>query len=188
MEIKQDLRITRTYKLLTDAFLQLMEEMRFEDITINVLCERAMIRRTTFYKHFADKYEFFAFIIKEIQRKFDAETAQKADTSKPQDYYVCVVQNMLGFLAEHEKLVHSVLKSSMFPILLDILSEQIASDVGQKLKNDKDNGVELPANPELMARIFAGALISVAKWWLSHKDKISKDDIIKQLAGVMLRI
>ena len=49
MEQKTDLRILRTYHSLNEAFTGLMEEKRFEDITVGELCERAMIRRTTFY-------------------------------------------------------------------------------------------------------------------------------------------
>ena len=67
MEQKTDLRILRTYRSLNEAFTGLMEEKRFEDITVGELCERAMIRRTTFYKHFADKYEYFTFYIKEMR-------------------------------------------------------------------------------------------------------------------------
>ena len=50
-----DLRVQKTYRALFGAFTELLEEHRFEDITVAMLCERAMIRRTTFYKHFADK-------------------------------------------------------------------------------------------------------------------------------------
>ena len=70
MEQKTDLRILRTYRSLNEAFTGLMEEKRFEDITVGELCERAMIRRTTFYKHFADKYEYFTFYIKEMRESF----------------------------------------------------------------------------------------------------------------------
>ena len=47
-----DLRIKKTYRALFDAFTELLEEHRFEDLTVAMLCDRAMIRRTTFYKHF----------------------------------------------------------------------------------------------------------------------------------------
>ena len=52
MEEKMDLRIRKTYLALHNAFTQLLEEKRFEDFTVNELCDLAMIRRTTFYKHF----------------------------------------------------------------------------------------------------------------------------------------
>ena len=50
-----DLRIKKTYRALFEAFTELLEEHRFEDVTVAMLCDRAMIRRTTFYKHFRDK-------------------------------------------------------------------------------------------------------------------------------------
>ena len=61
MEKKLDLRIQKTYQALHNAFTILLEEKNFEEITVNELCDAAMIRRTTFYKHFADKYEYFQF-------------------------------------------------------------------------------------------------------------------------------
>ena len=54
-----DLRIQKTYRSLLTAFTKLLEKHRYEDVSVAMLCEEAMIRRTTFYKHFADKSEFF---------------------------------------------------------------------------------------------------------------------------------
>ncbi len=51
-----DPRITRTRKLLIDAFLDLMAEKQFEAITIQDITTRATVNRATFYAHFADKY------------------------------------------------------------------------------------------------------------------------------------
>lgn len=66
MAIPVDLRIKKTYRALFDAFTELLEEHRFEDLTVAMLCDRAMIRRTTFYKHFRDKNDYFAFYIDEL--------------------------------------------------------------------------------------------------------------------------
>lgn len=43
-----DLRTQKTYKSLKDAFLELLEKYRFEDIAIQQLCQSAQIRRATF--------------------------------------------------------------------------------------------------------------------------------------------
>src|SRR5688572_41733 len=51
-----DLRVRRTYKFLWQALLTLMAEQDFESITVTDICERAMVHRTTFYKHYEDKY------------------------------------------------------------------------------------------------------------------------------------
>ncbi len=52
-----DLRVRRTHKLLWDALMALMIERDFESITVTDICDRAMVHRTTFYKHFEDKYD-----------------------------------------------------------------------------------------------------------------------------------
>ena len=56
-----DLRTQKTFRSLKQAFLDLLEQHRFEDITVGQLCQRAEIRRATFYNHFADKFEFLSF-------------------------------------------------------------------------------------------------------------------------------
>lgn len=59
----EDLRIRRTHKLLIDALRSLLEEKDFEDIHVKDICELAMVHRTTFYKHFEDKYQLMSFAL-----------------------------------------------------------------------------------------------------------------------------
>lgn len=51
MEKKNDLRVQKTYRALMAAFEALMAEETFDDITVNELCARALIRRPTFFSH-----------------------------------------------------------------------------------------------------------------------------------------
>ena len=57
MSSEQDLRILKTLVLIKDAFVELMDQKGFRNITVNDIAERAMISRSTFYLHYADKYE-----------------------------------------------------------------------------------------------------------------------------------
>ncbi|MTK06008.1 MAG: TetR/AcrR family transcriptional regulator [Hungatella sp.] len=180
-----DLRIQKTYMALTSTFFELLEEKRFEDITVNELCDRAMIRRATFYKHFGDKYEFFTFIIREIQAEFDKEIAGSLDTDMPIDFYITIVRRVIIFFTEREKLIQSVLKSECFPSLLRILSEQVEFDILQKLKEDAEKGYKLIADPEVMAHFFTGAILETLQWWLTHKKPISLESIERQIVDMM---
>ncbi len=188
MEIKYDLRIIRTYKSLTEAFLQLMSEKHFEAITINELCDRAMIRRTTFYKHFADKYEFFRFFIQQLQSDFDAITPDSADYNSPYSFYISIVHHILNFLREHEQLVHMVLGSNLLPTLLNILSEQIISDITLKIKIGIKKGIDVFASPEIAASFFTGAIIHTIRWWLMQKKKISEENLIQEIEKILYNL
>ncbi len=55
-EVREDLRVRRTRKLLWEALMAELSERPFEQITVREICERAMVHRTTFYKHYEDKY------------------------------------------------------------------------------------------------------------------------------------
>lgn len=180
-----DLRIQKTYMALTSTFYELLEEKRFEDITVNELCDRAMVRRATFYKHFGDKYEFFTFIIREIQGEFDKEITGSLDTDMPIDFYITIVHRVIIFLTDRERLIQSVLKSECFPSLLRILSEQVEFDILQKLKENAEKGYRLIADPEVMAHFFTGAILETLQWWLTHKKSISLESVERQIVDMM---
>ena len=53
MEEKTDLRIRKPYKALCDAFVTILEKKRFDDLTVNELCDEAtefMLTRSTLPK------------------------------------------------------------------------------------------------------------------------------------------
>jgi len=54
---KTDLRVSRTEKMLRDAFIEMMEDIGFKNITIEALTKKAYISRKTFYLHYLDKYD-----------------------------------------------------------------------------------------------------------------------------------
>ncbi|MGX8700907.1 TetR/AcrR family transcriptional regulator [Caproiciproducens sp.] len=57
MEKKTDLRVIKTEKAIKKAFLELMREEGFSNVTVKKIIERAEINRGTFYIHYADKYD-----------------------------------------------------------------------------------------------------------------------------------
>ncbi|MFT3952343.1 MAG: TetR/AcrR family transcriptional regulator [Oscillospiraceae bacterium] len=56
MDKDTDLRYIKTEKLIKSVFLELMEEIGFQKITVRKLVERAEINRSTFYLHYTDKF------------------------------------------------------------------------------------------------------------------------------------
>lgn len=65
-EEKIDLRVLRTRRMLVQAMSELLEKKELQAVTISDIAERAMINRATFYAHFADKYDLFAYIVRDF--------------------------------------------------------------------------------------------------------------------------
>lgn len=53
----EDLRVRRTRTTLQKALIELTVEKGFAAVTVRDLCERAMVNRSTFYRHYIDKYD-----------------------------------------------------------------------------------------------------------------------------------
>lgn len=185
MEKKVDLRIQKTYMALTDAFLSLLNKKRFDNITVGEICDSAMVRRATFYKHFGDKYEFFTYTIRKIKEEFRKKNGDGSQAQIPADPYVQILRNIMDFLDESGLRVRSVMESDASPILMEILSEEIYRDVMECFREDERNGKVFPMSLELMAQAYTGTIFYVAKWWILHKDQMPKEEVVEQVGAVL---
>lgn len=170
-----DLRVEKTYMALYNAFTELLEEKRFEEFTLNELCERAMIRRTTFYKHFADKYEYFLFYVKETCSTVREQSASAALAGNTKAYLIFMCRELVHFLDRHEKMVKNVISSSMFPMLLDGLAEQITEDIYRVLRSAHVAEGLANAQIEDMAAFYAGGIVNLVRRALRHGKMLDED-------------
>ena len=99
MSKTQDLRFIRTNQMLCEAFKNLLENKKFEDITIQELCDQAYIRRATFYTHFMDKYDFFSFFIKQQRDIFSSSWSKDIKKNK-YDYFIFMIEKLIVFPIE----------------------------------------------------------------------------------------
>jgi AcrR family transcriptional regulator len=60
-----DLRIIRTKKIIKQSLIELLNTKRFDSLTVNDISKLAMINRSTFYRHFNDKYDLLLVILQE---------------------------------------------------------------------------------------------------------------------------
>ena len=180
MEKKLDLRVEKTYWSLRNAFTELLEEKRFDELTVQELCERAMIRRTTFYKHFADKYEYFIFYIREITASFQDQLPPDIMSDDIHSYLLHMSRELLQFIDKHRNLVNNVANSNMFPVLLNDLMEQIRVDVLATMRRMESMKHVDAVTQEGIAAFYAGGLLDAL--WYFFKKGIPLDP--EQLAGV----
>ena len=174
MEEKMDLRIRKTYLALHNAFDALLEEKRFDELTVNELCDRAMIRRTTFYKHFADKYEYFTFYTKETVATFQDRLDPDVAEDEVDSYLIHMCRELVHFVKQHEKLVRNVRDSSMFPILLSIL---ISFDIMQVIRRSNSTAVE-KSQLEGIATFYAGGVTNTLFYYLKKDAPVDEEQFI----------
>lgn len=62
----EDLRVRRTRKLLQKALVEVTSEKGFSNVTVRDITERAMVNRSTFYRHYLDKYDLLSQYLEEL--------------------------------------------------------------------------------------------------------------------------
>jgi AcrR family transcriptional regulator len=70
----EDLRVRRTRKLLQQAFIELTVEKGFAALTVRDITERAMVNRSTFYRHYLDKYDLLEQYMNEVYELTEDQT------------------------------------------------------------------------------------------------------------------
>ncbi|MBA8760219.1 TetR family transcriptional regulator [Staphylococcus schleiferi subsp. coagulans] len=67
---EKDIRVQKTNLRLSQIFLELLEEQLLTKITINHICHKANVHRTTFYQHFKDKYELLWYVCRGVMKPY----------------------------------------------------------------------------------------------------------------------
>lgn len=176
-----DLRIKKTYRALFDAFTELLEEHRFEDLTVAMLCDRALIRRTTFYKHFRDKNDYFAFYIDELmtglpQNRTDAADAEPLDDVRALRHEV--FDDAMNMILAHEQLMDNLLASSMSGMLTGMICDRIARSIRERVMSSLAEDALAPVSLETTSEFIAGGIIRLfTSWWESGHDLERRPEI-----------
>lgn len=188
MEEKTDLRIIKTQKSLCDAFLALMSEKKFDDITVGELCDRALVRRATFYKHFADKYDFFSFFIRQTKDNFVREIASEVTTDSPYSYNIHISRMFVRFINEHEKLIQNTLTSNALAVLIEILSDEIYRSVLLDLKEEEQQGTSFTAPVDILAAFYAGGIIKSVQYWFTNGKPVTEEALMDAMDTLLQSI
>ncbi|MCJ1977134.1 TetR/AcrR family transcriptional regulator [Lactococcus piscium] len=173
MTKKIDLRVKRTNKLITQAFIKLLGSKTFDKITINDISDEAMINRATFYSHFKDKFDLFERVID----KFLGDFADVLDTENLVEENAINVKKIEGaltkfyhFVNENPDLAKIFITHSNKEILskrmLMILSERY-SEIFDSL-DVRNEDLKIPT--DFVVSYITSIFIGTVNWWIEQKN------------------
>ncbi|MCY7885261.1 TetR family transcriptional regulator C-terminal domain-containing protein [Bacillus spizizenii] len=130
-----DLRILRTRQLIKDAFVELLEEMDLQKITVNRLAERATINRVTFYLHYRDIPDMLEKMaddmIDDISTIF---SNTQTDQISSDEISWEIIGNLLEHIAEHSNFYKNILASNKVPIFRERLTMFLRESIVTKIE------------------------------------------------------
>lgn len=185
---KEDLRVLKTKKALTDTFLSLLGEKHFEDITVNELCESAGIRRATFYKHFSDKYAFLRFVVQSLRNDFDRQLWAKKSPGPSAEYYIAYAREMVAFINYYDKVFVGIMNSEASLRIISILLEQNYHETATRLAISAEEGLALPASAEATSAMLTGGIEGLIYLWIKSGKVQPQDELFADISTLIERI
>ena len=182
-ETKEDLRAVRTRKMLSKALFEMLTQEPLEKINVNDICDRAMVHRTTFYKHFESKFHLLTFAIGELRDSIVNECL-KNDYDSEKAFYLALANNVLDFVDEKRTFLINIIgniKSS--DIILQIM-ETIQQNI-KYILNEKNTNKPYKLPKDAISAYLTGAFASLGEWYLLHEGKASKAQILDFIDGVL---
>jgi AcrR family transcriptional regulator len=165
MKTKQeDRRLMRSRRLLGNALIQLMQEKRYIDITVQNIIDRADVGRTTFYKHFQDKEDLLISNLEAILDDFIHHMDSDGD-----DQMLLSTADFFRHVKEHPDLYKAMLGGQG----MDVLFNKGQAMMSLKIENHLDSlpikRGDLPIPIPVLSNYLAGSFLILLKWWVDHK-------------------
>ena len=172
VESTVDRRILRTKKAIRQAFLSILSETQFEDITVSALSERAGINRKTFYLHYPSTRELYDEIRREeFLRISRLPCWRKLGTNELDPYEVFLSMNRL--IEEDRALYRAILSPVSATATLQKIKELIL--------DSEEFKVLRRTRPDLdyyMDYTISG-LFSLYLRWLGDPNRISIEELAR---------
>jgi AcrR family transcriptional regulator len=189
MNKKEDLRVVRTKKALTEAFLKLLEQKPLDDITVNELCDTAGVRRATFYKHYSDKFAFLAYYTASLRDQFDYVIWRQENQFAPtKEYFVEYAKQVILYINNNYTAVQNIVHSDLFPSALSIIVSQNYKDTCQRLSESEKNGMKLNASVEVTSAMCVGGIFVSIFAWLYEGRKLDPDALADEVGGIVSKM
>jgi len=166
---QQDIRVTKTHKALVETMMNLLEKKTFQKITVNDICQGAMVSRSTFYLHFEDKYQLLLFCL-QTERELLRDTMKGKNPRE-------LVHSALVTVKEHEKAYHNLFMANIDLELLRMFQTHFYTAFAGILAENETQGAELPGPIPMLAVYYANGLSGLMMWWLENDFHYSVEEM-----------
>lgn len=186
-EGRVDLRTRRTEHHLREALVELMLQRGYEPVTVVEICERAMVHRTTFYKHYDGKLELLDDVLD--SRLFELLgpdlPAIGHDGRAGTHDAARLLLRMTGTIEADRRFFELLARpdaGNLVPRLTDALRRRLLeTPTGRRAAADDGE------RAELRAHLHAALIVNAIVWWMRRPDQLSPAQVAEVLTAELAR-
>lgn len=178
---KVDPRVIRTRQLIKDAFIDLLQEMDINKITVNSIAERATVNRVTFYLHYRDIQDMMEKMALEMGEKLGQIMRDSTAYKSIEETDSVKLLNLLEHIAENAKFYKVVLASTKTPIFTEQLLKIITETITKRREVDSLH-IKTDIQKDIIIWYGSSALIGTIVSWLRNDMPYTPQYLAKQLS------
>lgn len=169
---RPDRRIERTKEFLRQALIELLAEKPWEDISVQDVCDRAEIGRSTFYLHYAHKEELLAAGLDSLRAHLRG-TDEKSASQEPFRF----IEGLVEHVEEQRQIFRSIIGRRSGHTVQRLFREMIELLVKEDLMDRHRSANEL----DFTARFVAGGIVEALALWVDTPRNLSAMEIVRSL-------
>ena len=168
--------LNRTYQAIVQAFNHLIAETDFHRITIDMIMEKAMVSRSTFYRYFKDKYEVMNANFKDLLDYY-------VDPRRSSNYRdLCC--HLFRHGQEHLSVFKNALESTGFNSFGNFIYEYSYKTALAITQSNRDGAGFTPVE-ELQVDVFCNGICAVYRNMASRRYNVTPEEAADALYEMM---
>ncbi len=175
-----DRRIAKTRLALRDAMLQLLPARGWDDLTIQEICERANVGRSTFYMHYRSKDDLLSESLNDLRDVLS--TAVTEDSEQ-----LAFIPGLLAHMVEQRRIFKTVIGRRSGQGVERRFREMVFQLIDQDIAKRNYPKVQ----QQMIGRYLAGGLVDLMAWWVDAPDAPAVgtlEQLIQELTQIGLRV
>lgn len=165
-----DRRVRRSRQLLHEALVALILERGWDRVTVQAVCDRAGVGRSTFYVHFADKEDLLVGGLEHVRD--DLRRQLRATNQKP----FAFVGGLIAHADESRRLFRAVIGKRAGLAVQRRFREVVGELMTDDLRDQGLGGIALAA----ASRFLTGGLVEMLFVWVEGKDRAPVSEVERQ--------
>jgi AcrR family transcriptional regulator len=186
MEVKvprsSDRRVLRTRRMLRDALIALLGERGWDRVSVQNVCDRADVGRSTFYTHFVDKEDLLVGGLDDLRKMLGTQRPTPTGAGAGG---LGFVPGLIEHVHQHQRLFRALIGKHSGYVVQKRFRQLLVSLVKDDLAG---RGPRIP-DADAVAHYIAGACLELLSWWLDGRNTLGPveiEDLFRRLTSPVL--
>lgn len=168
--MKEDLRVIKTKDNIKKNMLHLLKKNAFKDITMSMLVDECRINKTTFYRHYSDKYDLIEKISKDYISLF-SKASSNFENGINAHNIDCLIQFFDDNKDELLILESKILPINIFEDMHTIMTLDLCTYFKKSINQDD--------LIKLYASLISNNILTTIKWYHKNYLNFERNQIIQ---------